>query len=110
MESVYVVCEHAVTEYIPQPMDIPSWNGSSMPKLGPDWNGSTMPKLGPDWSKPSSIKPRFDPIMPDFTSKSLMTPESKTNNIVCLCKDLSTAQHYLNGFPNRYVLGPYKIM
>ena len=110
MEHVYIVCEHIVNEYIPQPIDTLGWGNCSIPKIGVDWNKNAMSKIGIDWTGASSIKPKFDPILPDFTSKSPMLPKSKPNNIVCLCKDLVTAKHYLNGFPNRYILGPYNIM
>ena len=37
MDSVYIVCEHIVNEYIPQPMDTLGWGNYSVPKIGVDW-------------------------------------------------------------------------
>ncbi len=111
MQSVYVVCEDLAKLPIPVPMDplapISDWNGSTMPKLGSDWNGSTLPKLGSDFFGHIPMKPRFDPISPNFTKKTMKTPK---NNIVCICKDLETAKYYLNMSSDRYLLGPYNIV
>ena len=110
MDKVYVVCEDKTSEYghIPQGSGITSWNGLTEPKLGPGWNKSSS--IGNPTNMEFPMKPRFDPITPQFYPAPKVFAQTHPNNIVCLCKDLDTANHYLNGYPNRYILGPYKIM
>jgi hypothetical protein len=140
MDSVYIVCEKTVAQYIPEPMDVPSLNISNLSKTKPTLKPMLYPIPSPDsiprfdnsfssssllkprfdtispdsiprfdnsFSSSSVLKPRFDPISPDFSSKF---QESTKNNIVCLCKDLDTAKHYLAMSSNRYIMGPYKIL
>ncbi len=110
MDKIYVVCEEKTSEYIPSPQgpEFPTWNGLTEPKLGPSWNGSSS--IGNPTNMQFPMKPRFDPIIPQIYPGPKIFTQIHPNNIVCLCKDLDTAKHYLNGFSNRYILGPYKIM
>jgi hypothetical protein len=97
MDKIYVVCENKTSEYIPEP------HGPSIT----NWN--QMP-FEPPINMQFPMKPRFDPIIPQIYPGPKIFTQIHPNNIVCLCKDLDTAKHYLNGFSNRYILGPYKIM
>lgn len=116
MNGVYIVCENKVDEYIPKPMDwkqLPPVFGSS-----PDTNNQNPMRkpfeppisgTAPNWTN-IPLKPRFDPIIPQFYPRPSINKQSNTDNIVCVCKDLDTATHYVNSKPNRYILGPYKIV
>lgn len=103
MNNIYVVCENTVSEYIPKPMGMESIPFE--PSIFNDLpNISNIPtKFAPQLP----LKPRFDPIMP---YKEPVIHNRKPNNIVCICKDMDTAKHYLNGYPNRYILGPFKLL
>lgn len=106
MQSVYIVCENKISEYLPKPMGKLDFNepimSSSVQDSSPfgHFPSQQKPRLNP-------IKPRFDPIMPDFGGKF---SEKTSFNIICLCKDLETATHYLNMNSNRFMLGPYSIL
>ena len=110
MDKVYVVCEDKTSEYVPIPQgpNITNWNGLTEPNLGPSWNGSSS--IGNPTNMEFPMKPRFDPITPQFYPGPKVFTQVHPNNIVYLCKDLDTAKSYVNGYPNRYILGPYKIM
>ena len=97
MDKVYIVYEDKTSEYgyIPQGLSITNCN--------------EMP-FKPPTNFQFPMKPRFDPITPQFYPEPKILTQPHPNNIVCVCKDLDTANHYLNGYPTRYILGPYKIM
>jgi hypothetical protein len=111
MNSVYIVFEIESDEYIPKPMDI------FEPKIE---NSEFVPSFGGISSNPLEIphdpftstqfpKPRFNPLIPSFTREPKEI-KGKNDKIVCVCKDLETAKHYLNSSNNRYIIGPFKIM
>jgi hypothetical protein len=107
MDNIYIVCTNKVMTYVPEPIDPISYEFTEHNLgLGSYSSKSTGSSSFLDFP----IKPRFDPIMPKISPKPDIFTHGQTNNIVCVCKDIHTANHYLNGFPNRYVLGPYKIM
>ena len=104
MNGIYIVCENKVYNYIPEPKDLllepkSIFNTGRFPEsiLEPNSNLLELPPL----------RPRFDPIIAPISEPNIKT---KPNNIVCLCKDMDTAKHFLNGFPNRYILGPYNVV
>lgn len=103
MNNIYVVCENTISEYIPKPIDM-----EGMPFEPSIFNHFITSGNTPNpFVSHLPLKPSFDPIMP---YKGPVVYNSKPNNIVCICKDMDTAKHYLNGFPNRYILGPFKIV
>lgn len=104
MNGIYIVCENKVYNYIPEQKDLllepkSLFNSGNFPEsiLEPKSKSLGLPIL----------KPRFDPIIAPVSEPKI---KAKPNNIVCLCKDIDNAKHYLNGFPNRYILGPYNIL
>jgi hypothetical protein len=105
MNNVYIVCENITYNYIPKPIGMPT-NWNNIPLEPP------MAGMPPNWNKIPNIplKPRFEPIIPQFYPEPADMPQKNPNNVVCICKDLDTAKHYLNGYSNRYILGPYNIM
>jgi hypothetical protein len=100
MNKVYIVCENITDNNILPHMPI-DWNNMPLesPMIGMPTNWNYIP-----------LKPRFDPIIPQFYPTPKAIIHKNPDNIVCICKDLDTAKHYLNGFTNRYILGPYNIV
>lgn len=118
--KVYIVYENITNNYIPKPYD---WT-SKLNLKTPNWTSKLNPII-PDWTNPLStnfiespiiesfnsnnpLKPHFDQINPKF----LQEPSTNNNlqNIICVCKDLITANNYINGHNNRFILGPYNII
>lgn len=104
MNKIYIVCENIIENYIPEPIDY----NRPTPLESSFLDGSS--RIGMPIITPFPLKPRFDPIIPQFYPEPKKYSVSKPNNIVYVCKDLDTAKHYLVGNPNRYIIGPYDIV
>ena len=108
MNNIYVVCENVITEYIPKPRGLKDMPFE--PSIFNDFltTDNSQMEIKKPFDCHFPLKPRFDPIMP--YKEPVIYNSKPNNNIVCICKDMETAKHYLNGYPNRYILGPYNLL
>jgi hypothetical protein len=108
--QVYIVYEKDLSTNIPIPMG----------KLGVSDDFDTGFSTKPD----DFLKPRFDPFMPmpsptpSFPKMPLLPTHSSHPNhkILCVCKDLETANQFLDQgvhfgpYGKRYISGPHNVL
>jgi hypothetical protein len=104
MQSVYIVYENKIPEYIPKPMGKLRFDEPQIPSFIE--NSRIFEHKSPFKPKFDPIIPKIDPMIPDPRERIQKT----SNSIICVCKDLDTAKHYSNMSSDRYIVGPFSLV